>query len=389
MSGGLWREIWYWYPRRCAICSPKCLWRTRILKKFQSRSALLTLLVVGFVSLFAVGCGDSENFVFTGTNNTPITGDTGNLVFRFTQAQTVDTVPTGTTSLRFDFFSSDTPSLATFLFTETRSYAELIIIEDVPVETQSVVVTAFGANGQPLAVLTGDVNVIIGGDSEVDLVFNSNPTFNSITLSPNPAIILTPGSNTQQVSVTANFDTAQVLGQQTNYNVNIDPTTVDFDITENGSGFDPTANITASGLVTAIGFQQNATLTAEYTAFNTTRTDSTLIRTVDFTASNDSGPTSYNPGSPFTGWYLVRFFESDGITVLNVNEGANTTYALANNAAGVTVDPATGTFTTTENVTSGDIQIQVTWVDGRTQNADGSGGTGTTFTDVITFPEAE
>lgn len=360
------------------------------MKKFQSRSALLTLLVVGFVSLFAVGCGDSDNFVFTGTNNTPITGDTGNLVFRFTQAQTVDTVPTGTTSLRFDFFSSRTPSLATFLFTETRSYAELIIIEDVPVETQSVVVTAFGANGQPLAVLTGDTNVIIGGDSEVDLVFNSNPTFNSITLSPNPAIILTPGSDTQQVTVTANFDTAQVLGQQTNYNVNIDPTTVDFDIVEAAGQDNPiTANVTAAGLVVANAFQQNATLTAEYTAFNTTHTDSTLIRTVNFEASNDSPQTSYNPGDPFTGWYLVEFFESDGVTVLSVNSGANTTYALANNAAGVTVDPATGTFTTTQNVTSGDIQIQVTWVDGRTQNADGSNGTGTTFTDVVTIPEAE
>lgn len=377
-------------PKALRLCSPKCLWRTRILKKFQSRSALLTLLVVGFVSLFAVGCGDSDNFVFTGTNNTPITGDTGNLVFRFTQAQTVDTVPTGTTSLRFDFFSSRTPSLATFLFTETRSYAELIIIEDVPVETQSVVVTAFGANGQPLAVLTGDTNVIIGGDSEVDLVFNSNPTFNSITLSPNPAIILTPGSDTQQVTVTANFDTAQVLGQQTNYNVNIDPTTVDFDIVEAAGQDNPiTANVTAAGLVVANAFQQNATLTAEYTAFNTTHTDSTLIRTVNFEASNDSPQTSYNPGDPFTGWYLVEFFESDGVTVLSVNSGANTTYALANNAAGVTVDPATGTFTTTQNVTSGDIQIQVTWVDGRTQNADGSNGTGTTFTDVVTIPEAE
>ena len=86
---------------------------------------------------------------------------------------------------------------------------------------------------------------------------------------------------------------------------------------------------------------------------------------------------------------MVEFFESDGVTVLSVNSGANTTYALANNAAGVTVDPATGTFTTTQNVTSGDIQIQVTWVDGRTQNADGSNGTGTTFTDVVTIPEAE
>jgi len=354
------------------------------LKKFQSRSALLTLLVVGFVSLFAVGCGNSDNFVFTGNTNNPVTGDTGNLVFRFTQAQTIDTVPTGTTSLRFDFFSSDTPSLATFLFTETRSYAELIIIEDVPVEVQSVVVTAFGANGEPLAVLTGDVTVIVGTDQEVDLVFNSNPTFNSITLSPNPAIILTPGDNTQQVSVSANFDTAQVLGQQTSYNVNIDPSQCSFAFTEATGNPTATANITTGGLVILNTDLQNSTLTASYTAFGVTRSDSTLVRTVNFAAENASGPTTYTPNSPFTGWYDVTFFESDGVTQLNVNSGANTTYSLASGQTDVVVNPQTGTFTTTGS-TTGNIVIRVTWVDGRTQAADGTGGTGATFSDDVTF----
>jgi len=356
------------------------------LKKFQSRSALLTLLVVGFVSLFAVGCGDSENFVFTGTNNTPITGDTGNLVFRFTQAQTVDTVPTGTTSLRFDFFSSRTPSLATFLFTETRSYAELIIIEDVPVETQSVVVTAFGANGQPLAVLTGDTNVIINGDSEVDLVFNSNPTFNSITLSPNPAIILTPGSNTQQVSVTGNFDTAQVLGQQTNYNVNIDPSLCTFVFTEADPNQEDTANITTTGLVTLLSDLQNSTLTASFTAFGVTRSDSTLVRTVDFDLDPEFPSDINNMGTTdfYDGGWDTRFFDSDGVTQINVT--SNSTFALRTQPTSgtITVDPNTGAVRTTGAAT-GTYFIDVTWADGRTQNADGSGGTGTTFTDSYSF----
>lgn len=357
------------------------------MKKFQSRSALLTLLVVGFVSLFAVGCGDSENFVFTGNNN-PVTGDTGNLVFRFTQAQTIDTVPTGTTTLRFDFFSSDTPSLATFLFTETRSYAELIIIEDVPVETQSVVVTAFGANGQPLAILTGDVNVVIGADQEVDLVFNSNPTFNALTLTPSPAIILTPGSDTQQVAVSANFDTAQVLGQQTSYTINLDPTTVSFSFTEfpQSPAQPTTANITTGGLVQAVTFLQNSTLTAEFTAFGTTRTDSTLVRTVDFDLVPEfpSDVMSLNPTDAYDGGWDTQFFESDGVTQLNVT--SNSSFALQSQPATgtITVDPTTGAITTT-NAAAGTYNIVVTWNDGRTQNADGTGGTGTTFTDTFTF----
>ena len=359
------------------------------MKKFQGRSALLTLLVVGFVSLFAVGCGDSENFVFTGNNNPVNPGQTGNLVFNFVQAQ--DVVPVGTTTLRFDFFTSDTPSQATYSFTVPRAFASQIIIEDVPVDIQSVVVTAFGANNQPLAVLTGDVNVVLGATTPVDLVFNSNPSFNALSLTPDP-IILSPANSSQTVTVTANFDTSAVLGQGTDFDVTVPNEDVDFTLVEATGNSSATANVTSAGLVTAVTYGQNATLNAEYTAFGTTLDADALVRTVELKGSIIEEPAAmgfevpYTPGGVFTGWYSTRFCDSNGNVLTGVNQGANTVYELANNATGVVVDPATGMFTTSAS-TSGPIVVRATWTDGRAQNADGSGGTGTSFSIDYTFQQ--
>jgi hypothetical protein len=343
------------------------------LKKYLGKSALLTLMAIGLVSLFAVGCGSSDNFVANGTNNNNGNpAQTGNLIFNFVQAQ--DTVPIGTTTLRFDFYSSDPPSLASYLFSETRSYANQVIIQNVPPEVEVVIVTAIGANDEPLAVLSGNTAVILGGDSTVELVFNGNPTFNSLTLTPAPVIILSAESSTAQVSVSANFDTAQVLGQQTSYDVDIAPASCTFDFQEGGLFKNETANITADGLVTAVNYRQNATLSCEYTAFGTTLSDTTLVRTCRF-GVKIAYKTLPTTGS-FSPYYFAFFDDSDGS---HSDVTSEVTFALKTAATGVAVDPNNGTFTTT-NAAPGTYTVVVTWVDGRTQNADGTGGTGTTFT---------
>jgi hypothetical protein len=352
----------------------------RVLKKYLGKSALLTLLAIGLVSLFAVGCGSSDNFVATGTNNNNANpAQSGNLIFNFVQAQ--DTVPVGTTTLRFDFFSSDPPSLASFLFTETRSFASQIIIQDVPPEVEVVVVTAFGDNNEPLAVLTGNAVVVLGGDSTVDLVFNSNPTFNSLTLTPAPAIILSPqSSTTAQVAVSTNFDTAQVLGQQTSYDVNIAPADCSFNFQEGGLFKNETANITTDGLVTAVNYRQNATLSCEYTAFGTTRSDTTLVRTCLF-AVKLVRIKPLDPTDSRSITYKAGFSDSDG-SPLDVSP--EVTFSLKTAATGVSVDSVTGTITT-NGAAAGTYTVVATWVDPRTQNADGTGGTGATFTDEFNF----
>jgi hypothetical protein len=366
----------------------------KILKNYQGKSALLTLLVVGFVTLFSVGCGDSDQFVHTGNVAAP--GQSGNLVFNFTQAaaQTLDEVPAGTTSLRFDFFSSTTPSEGTFLFTETRAYAEQIVFNDVPTSVVFVAVTAFGANNQPLAVLTGDVAVVIGADTPVDLVFNSNPTFNSLTLTPAPAIVLSPESSTQQVSVSANFTAGIVLGQTTpEYDVTIPNSDVTFNIVEHPSNLPSavgiTANITTDGLLTGTYFGQNATLTGTWTAFGTERTsNAVLIRTCDLRAMyrntyspnivlyTGGGPTFYDQG------YSVFFRDSNRISS-NVTSEAR--YSLETPATGVSVDQTTGRIDAAGD-TTGTHTLVIEWTDERPQAEDGTGGTNTSFrTTTLTF----
>ena len=65
------------------------------------RKSSAALLMVALASIMAVGCGDSENFVFT--NPAPV-ANTGNLTFNFIQAQGVIAVPIGTTTLEFTFY---------------------------------------------------------------------------------------------------------------------------------------------------------------------------------------------------------------------------------------------------------------------------------------------
>lgn len=133
-------------------------------------SLRLTLLALAVVAACFTGCGDSDNFVFTNNNQGPV-GNTGNLVFRFQQAaaQTVDILPNGTVTVRFDLFGTNPPSQASLLDSEIRPYADLIVLEDVSADVVFVSVTCFDANDLPLAILTGTVDVIVGADNEVDL----------------------------------------------------------------------------------------------------------------------------------------------------------------------------------------------------------------------------
>lgn len=343
------------------------------MKKFQSTSALLTLLVVGFVSLFAVGCGDSrENFVFTGNNNQ---ANTGNLVFRFQQAvaQTVDTVPAGTTRLRFDFFTTNPPSLQSFSFTEERAFAEVVTFNNVPADIRSVTVTCFNDAGLPLATLFGPVVVNVGQTTDVNLNDATPVAIDALTSSPDP-IILTAGQ-TQQVTNTGSFNqgsTATIPAGLLTYN-----------LTEATGNLIPTATVSSTGLVSFVNQTQNATLTSSFTFGGQTRTDTVLVRTVEFEAT--ATPNSLARNQNISPNYTVVFRDSDGVTELTtLNIAATTSYALQSGPTGVTVDAADGEIFVPQNAnTSATVVVRVTWVDGRpTTNPL---ATGRTFTDDVTF----
>src|SRR5688500_6743420 len=109
------------------------------------------MLLVSLISLFAIGCGDSqEDFVFTGT--APNAG-TGNLVFQFVQAQ-AGVVPLGTTTLAFDFYNTDNPADGSVIFTATSAFANTVTVLGVPVAARSVIITCYDDDGHPIASLT-------------------------------------------------------------------------------------------------------------------------------------------------------------------------------------------------------------------------------------------
>lgn len=352
-----------------------------ILKKFKAKSALLTLLALSFVALFAVGCGDSrDDFVITNTNNNPATQ--GNLVFNFQQAvtqQVPDTVPAGTASLRFDFFSTNPPDAESLVFTETRAFAQEIVIEDVPSNVVSVLVTAFDANGFPLATLSGDVTVIIGATNPVDLDDSNPVTFDALTVAPDPVLIVIDDNGNQATVVEtgsgeqANGNTEQLLftGSFSVGTPQTLPATASF---LSFSDISPVANVSSTGLITG---NEDGTddLTTTYTIGSQARTDTVTVNNYFFNVTAEDG-VELLPTDTYGGRYTAEFaFGADQLA----NVAANSTFALQGTPTGITIDPDTGDLEL-ENATPGTFNVIVTWVDGRS-----TGGTGNTYTNVVEF----
>ncbi|MCA9778581.1 MAG: hypothetical protein KC800_17760, partial [Candidatus Eremiobacteraeota bacterium] len=123
------------------------------------------LLIVALASVLAVGCGNSDNFVFT---NTAPVATTGNLTFNFVQAQGVITVPIGTTTLEFTFYDGPNQT-GNVTLTDSQPYAAQVTVFGVPTNTQSYRIVARNANGAALATTTGAVTVVPGQTTTVDV----------------------------------------------------------------------------------------------------------------------------------------------------------------------------------------------------------------------------
>lgn len=338
----------------------------KVLKKFQSKSALLTLLMFGLVSLFAVGCGDDrEDFVITNNNNAA----TGSLVFRFQRllaAQTVDNVPAGTTTLRFDFFTTNPATQNSFSFTETRAFAEVVTFTNVPADIRSVLVTAFDNNGQPLATLAGAVTVVVGQTTEVNLNDAQPVVIDGLSVAPETLILVNGG--TGQLTATGSFNNGSV--------VTLPFTLLTTSFTEFAGNEGTTANVSSSGLVRGLTNQQNATLNASYSFGGATQTDTVLVRTVTFEV--EQSPVSLAVGNNSV-TYAGFFGDSNGTTV-NVND-SQMTYALVSGPTGTTVNATTGDVNVPTGTTSGTVVVRATWADGRT----GAQATNQSFSDDVTF----
>lgn len=333
------------------------------LKKFQTKSALLTMLLVGFVALFSVGCGDSrDEFVATNTGS-----GTGTLVFRFQQpvAQTLSTVPAGTAQLLFSLHAGAPASTTNLVVVRgPLAFQPVITLSDVPTNVSHVVVTAFGANGQPLGVATGNVEVQAGVSSDADLGPFASVTFDAITVSPDPLNLVVGGSS-GQVSIAGAFS-----GDRTVASLPINNTTTSFSFSPNNG----VANFSATGVFHGLE-AGNTTATASYTLANVTRTDTFAVRVFEFEANAESN--TVVPGGNYTDGYTLMLTRADGTTQSSFASGVS--YSMNPAVNGLTINSTTGVVTNNGSVTSGTFNVVVTVNDSVS---------GLTFTDTVPFTVA-
>ena len=341
------------------------------------RSVSMTGILLILLTFLATGCGDSDNFVFNGNNVTP-SATTGDLIFNFERAAAQDIVPNGTTSLRFDFFSTNPPAQSSFVFTENRAFNTLIIIEDVPTNCVSVLVTAFNSDGLPLATYSGSFTVQAGQDVNVDLNDAVPVTLDAITVSPDPMNLVygsdipftetTPETNVSflpgvevQAIITGSFSNGSSA------QLPISATTTSF------SGLNNVANVTATGLFSVDTVQlvgNNTTATATYTLGSDVRSDDFVINTsallvltgtldgptVDFTAPIISSPGGYDGG------FAGAVIQQD--RTLNFLDESDLTFALESPVAGVSINQDTGIITAASGIAANTpVFVLVTFVD--------------------------
>jgi hypothetical protein len=324
-----------------------------VLKSGASLCAILTLTLV---TLFSVGCGDTDNFVFTNTNVAANPGQTGNLQFRFDRAlaQTVGDVPAGTTQLLFALHSGNPPSQANLVETRLVNYADEVILEDVDPSVNTIVVVALSDEQLPLISLLGFATVIVDTTQPVDLGNAEIITFDALTAAPN-LVQLQKDGDSVQVSLTLGFSNGSEV-TLTQY----DASEVSF--TQNVT----VANITTTGsFSTGVG-GQNTTATATYNLFGTQQSDTIDIQTFCF-RSLDQESENLEPGNEPARWaFLYRFVGPNGIVIVTDQENDDPgpfSYAIEPTNVGVSLD-AQNRIVVDSGATPGtDFSVIVTFTD--------------------------
>ena len=318
--------------------------------KSRIQRALLALFTIAFVSLFSVGCDSSGNGLVVDTFNT------GNLQFQFQRpvTQTVDTVPSGTTMLRFDLFSTNPATEGSLVFSETRDYADQITLTGVPTNVVLVVVTTLDADGLPTAILSAPVQVIVGSTIQVDLNDAVAVTFEALSITPETINVVVTDKGqveTQQLTFTGTFNSEQFALPITSPEASFS-----FDTPNVG-------NVSSTGLYTFdtevhSGPGTNTTLTGNYTFGSTTLMDTVQVFVYGFFPF-PQGSQFLVPGDSYTACYGSEFVRPNSI----VETPSTFTFALESPVTGVTVDSATGDITTTASTPVGTFKVIVTYND--------------------------
>ena len=206
----------------------------------MGKPSLLIMMMVMLVSLFAVGCGDSNNdFVFTGNNNNNPNNNPGTLTFQFVKANAQATVPATTVSIRFDYLDAEGDEIGA---PDIEPFAESITVTP-PAGMVSVRITPIDGNGFPVAQATA-TQAFPPNNTDVDVdmsAYNFTAvTLTSIVATPDPTNVTVGGS--QQLTVTGTFSNGDVVTFGSSAIANTD-------FTPDNSG---TFSVNATGSVTGV-----------------------------------------------------------------------------------------------------------------------------------------
>ena len=166
---------------------------------------LFLLLFVGCSSGGGTDTGGGD-FVFTGGGSGGGTTAPGALTFNFVKAQSPFTVPTDTTQIRFQFYAGSVQ-----VQQEIRDFAATITIDPVDARTTSVVITALGDGGFPIATATVPVRVVSGDVVVVDAtgVTITPVTLDDLQVTPPQATLAV--NETLQLTATLQFSNGEQL----------------------------------------------------------------------------------------------------------------------------------------------------------------------------------
>lgn len=158
-------------------------------KRSPFRGFLASLLLCFLVAGCSSGSDGGSSFVASPGQDGGNTATTGSVTFNFVQGQTAPiTVPVGTTTLRFEFFS-ELGGSGNLLLSPTTAYASTVTIDNVPTAARSVVITAFGADNFPVSEFTANITVPAGGSTTVSSADGTSVAVNLTGITVNPASV--------------------------------------------------------------------------------------------------------------------------------------------------------------------------------------------------------
>lgn len=330
------------------------------------KKPLLTLLLIGFVSFFALGCGSSSDSSGGGVGfgddllNNNNGAPTARVIVQFTRAQAQTTVPASTTQADFVFFDNvevgqGNQVFAAFNVPIPAGDSPSVQLEDVPATARSLRITVRDASGAPISVIAMNVALISGGTTTIDTSTGvaSAVTFDGLIATPDPLLLdLNQESSTVQLVLTGSFSTLDTseFSSQT------------FASAASFSSSDNTISVNQSGVVSVVdGEPTTATITASYTLGETTQTDTLTVRTgVLDTAGLMSSTTRGESSEAFT---TINFFDGSLQSPTNVVGLTGLSFSLLPGGEGLTIDSATGVVTAA-NISSSTYTIVVTFDNG-------------------------